>query len=76
MTDTIPVTIRIPQKFAKKLDKIAEQSDRSRNYVINQAILKMVEMNEEITSGIKEAIEEMNAGKGISIDEVFSKYEQ
>lgn len=41
---TIPLCIRISVDLVEKLDKVAKENDKSRNYIINK-ILKKKPMN-------------------------------
>jgi predicted transcriptional regulator len=65
-----PITIRTSK--VSEIDALASAMDRSRNYIVNQAIEQYLEANawqmERITSGITAARE----GKVIPADEVFS----
>ena len=65
-----PITIRTAK--VPEIDALANAMDRSRNYIVNQAIEQYLEANawqmERITSGITAARE----GKVIPADEVFS----
>ena len=65
-----PITIRTSK--VSEIDALASAMDRSRNYIVNQAIEQYLEANawqmERITSGITAARE----GKVIPADELFS----
>jgi len=54
-------SVRADSKKVKQLDRIAKQQDRSRNYLVNQAIDQLLELhawqNERIQEGIKAADE-------------------
>ncbi|MEL4073534.1 ribbon-helix-helix protein, CopG family [Ochrobactrum sp. GPK 3] len=64
------ITIRTAK--VSEIDALASAMDRSRNYIINQAIEQYLEANvwqmERITAGIEAA----RSGKVQSADEVFS----
>ncbi|WP_288198344.1 ribbon-helix-helix domain-containing protein [uncultured Pleomorphomonas sp.] len=67
---TEPITIRTDK--VSEIDALAQAMDRSRNYVVNQAIEQYLEANawqmERITAGISAARE----GKVLPADEVFA----
>lgn len=65
-----PITIRTAK--VSEIDALASAMDRSRNYIVNQAIEQYLEANawqmERITAGIEAA----RAGKVQPADEVFA----
>lgn len=65
-----PITIRTAK--VSEIDALASAMDRSRNYIVNQAIEQYLEANvwqmERITAGIAAARD----GKVLLADEVFS----
>lgn len=70
-------SVRADSKKVKRLDRLAEQQDRSRNYLVNQAIDQYLELlawqEERVKIGIKAA----DAGRFASdaeMDEIFNKY--
>ena len=71
-------SVRAESRKVKQLDKLAEQQDRSRNYLVNQAINQFLELHawqeEQIKEGIKAADEGRFAG-AIEMERIFSKYE-
>ena len=64
-------TIRIDAAKQSKLDEIAKHHDRSRNYIINEAIDSYLAMQEYHTKQIKLAIKEADAGKFASDAEIL-----
>jgi predicted transcriptional regulator len=73
MEQTEPITIRTDKKNVADIDALATALDRSRNYVLNQAIQQYLEINawqvERILAGIKAADE----GRVRPADDVFSE---
>lgn len=71
-------TIRTESKKVKQLDKIAGQLDRSRNYLVNQAIDHLLELNawqeEKTRTGIQ-AADERRFVNNAEMDRIFNKYE-
>ncbi len=71
-------TIRTESKKVKQLDKIAGRLDRSRNYLVNQAIDHLLELNawqeEKTRTGIQ-AADERRFVNNAEMDRIFNKYE-
>jgi predicted transcriptional regulator len=71
-------SVRTDSKKIERLDKLAEQQDRSRNYLVNQAIDQFLELHrwqeERIKVGIKAADKGQFAGDD-EMERIFSKYE-
>ena len=70
-------TIRSDSKKVKQLDKLASQMDRSRNYLVNQAIDQLLELHawqiERTEEGIK-AADEGRFASDAEMERVFNKY--
>ncbi len=66
-------TVRTDSKKVKQLDKPAKQQDRSRNYLVNQAIEQMLEMQAWQVEGIKAADEDRFANDA-EMARIFNKY--
>ncbi len=70
-------SVRADSKKVRKLDKLAEQQDRSRNYLVNQAIDQFLDLLAWQEKRIKEGIKAAEAGKFASdadMDAIFDKY--
>ena len=70
-------SVRTDPRKVRKLDKLAKQQDRSRNYLVNQAIDQYLELLACQDERIKEGIKAANAGRFASdaeMDAIFSKY--
>jgi len=70
-------SVRTDPKKVRKLDKLAEQQDRSRNYLVNQAIDQYLELLAWQDERIKEGIKAADAGRFASdaeMDAIFNKY--
>ena len=71
-------SVRTDSKKVGQLDKLAKQMDRSRNYLVNQAIDQLLELhawqNERVKAGIKAADEGLFAGDA-EMERIFSKYQ-
>jgi len=75
---TVAFSVRTDSKKVKKLDKIAKQQDKSRNYLVNQAIDQLLELhawqNEQIRRGIR-AADEGHIASDAAMAKIFNKYE-
>jgi len=70
-------SVRADPKKVRKLDKLAAQQDRSRNYLVNQAIDQYLELLAWQDERIKEGIRAADAGRFASdaeMDAIFDKY--
>jgi len=71
-------TVRSDSKKVKQLDRLASQMDRSRNYLVNQAIDQLLEVHAWQVERTKEGIEAADEGRFASdaeMNRIFSKYE-
>ena len=64
-----PITIRTAK--VAEIDALAEAMDRSRNYVVNQAIEQYLDANAWQMAKIKEGIADAREGRVVDADEVF-----
>jgi len=71
-------SVRADSKKVKQLDKIAKLQDRSRNYLVNQAIDQLLELhtwqNERVKEGIK-AADDGRFASDAKMARIFRKYE-
>lgn len=67
---TQPITVRTAK--VADIDKLAAAMDRSRNYVINQAIEQYLEANAWQIERIKEGVAAARDGRTLPADDVFS----
>jgi len=71
-------SVRADSKKVKQLDRIAKQQDRSRSYMVNQAIDQLLELHAWQTERINEGIKAADEGRFASdtdMAKIFSKYE-
>jgi len=71
-------SVRADSKKVRQLDRIAKQQDRSRNYVVNQAIDQLLELQAWQSGRVKEGIEAADEGRFASdaqMTRIFSKHE-
>ena len=69
MADSV-LTLRIDAKLRKKLDRLAESTQRSRAFLAAEAIREYVDVNEWQVEEIKKGIAEADAGDFASDEEV------
>ncbi|MEZ5689773.1 MAG: ribbon-helix-helix protein, CopG family [Caenibius sp.] len=70
---TSPITIRAAKEMVSEIDSIANALDRSRNYVINQALQQYLEANAWQVERIKEGIADARAGRVHPADDVHAE---
>ncbi|MCZ6655807.1 MAG: ribbon-helix-helix protein, CopG family [Gammaproteobacteria bacterium] len=71
-------SVRTDSKKVKQLDRIAKQQDRSRNYLVNQAIDQLLELHAWQSERVKEGIKAADKGRFASdadLARLFNKYE-
>lgn len=71
-------SVRTDSKKVKQLDKLAKQQDRSRNYLVNQAIDQLLELHAWQNERVKEGIKAGDGGRFASdaeMEQIFGKYE-
>ena len=72
------VSIRIPVGTVKKLEALASSMDRSRTWVVNEAIEQYLAVQSRQIAEIRQGIEETGKGEFASdgeVGEVFARYE-
>ena len=69
MTSTT-FTVRVDSKVKKRLEKLAENTGRSRSYLAAEAITEYLDVNEWQVAGIKRAVASLDRGEGIPHQEV------
>ncbi len=70
-------TIRSDSNKVKKLDQLANKLDRSRNYLVNQAIEQYLDINAWQIQQIKQGIKAADEGRFVDdaeMEHVFNKY--
>ncbi len=72
-------SVRTDSKKVKQLDKLAEFQERSRNYLVNQAIDQFLEQHAWQGERTKEGIKAADEGRFVSdadMEHLFNKYEE
>jgi len=70
-------TIRSDSNKVRKLDQLANKLDRSRNYLVNQAIEQYLDINAWQIQQIKQGIKAADQGRFVDdaeMERVFNKY--
>jgi predicted transcriptional regulator len=70
-------SVRADSKKVKQLDRIAKQQDRSRNYVVNQAIDQLLELHAWQIERVKDGIRAADQGRFASdaeMTKILNKY--
>ncbi len=70
-------SVRTDAKKVEQLDRLAKQMDRSRNYIVNQAIDQLLELYAWQDERVKEGIRAADAGKFVSdakMERILDKY--
>jgi len=61
-TDTRVVTAHVPIPLAEKVDQLAAQLERSRGWIVKQALSAWIEQEEDRTRLTREALADVDAG--------------
>ena len=71
-------SVRTDSDKVRQLDRLAEQQDRSRNYLVNQAINQLLELyawqDERVREGIQAADQGQFAGES-EVERILNRYE-
>ena len=63
--DTKILTAHVPRQLAEKVDQIAARLERSRGWIVKQALMAWVEQEEERSRLTREALADVDAGRVI-----------
>jgi predicted transcriptional regulator len=67
-----PMTVRTDKKTISEIDAIAKTLDRSRNYVVNQALQQFLETNAWQLARIEEGLKDASAERVRPAEDVFA----
>lgn len=79
MTDekaTAPITIRAQKDVIGEIDALAAATDRSRNYIVNQALQQYLEVNAWQIERIKEGLAAVREGRVRPAKQVYARIER
>ncbi|TAN03667.1 MAG: ribbon-helix-helix protein, CopG family [Rhodanobacteraceae bacterium] len=69
---SVPITVRTDKRTVGAIDALAGAMDRSRNYIVNQAIQQYLDANAWQVKRIKAGMEDARAGRVSPAEEVFA----
>jgi len=69
-TDTRVMTAHVPIPLAEQVDDLAARLDRSRGWVVKQALAAFVEREEMRRNMTLQGLADVDAGRGVSHDQV------
>ena len=79
MAESKVVTLRLDPKLSRQLDKLAEASERSRSFLIAEAVREYVALNQWQIEETKKAIEEADRGDFATdreVQQTFKKWKR
>jgi len=69
---TEPITVRAPKETVVEIDALAAATDRSRNYIVNQALQQYLEANAWQIARIKDGAAAARDGRVRAAEDVFA----
>ena len=73
MKPTEPITIRTSKDVVRQIDTLAAGMDRSRNYVVNQAIQQYLAYHHDLNQKIEQGLKEAKEGRLTEADRVMKE---
>jgi predicted transcriptional regulator len=73
MEPTEPITIRASKDVVSQIDALAAGMDRSRNYVVNQAIRQYLAYHHVLHQKIEQGLNDAREGRLTSADDVMKE---
>lgn len=73
MAETTTITVRIPVETKKKLDRLAELTQRSRSYLAEEALDIYTRYELEIVEGIVKGLEDVEAGRVVPHEQAMAE---
>ena len=70
---TEPITVRAAKDIVSEIDALAATMDRSRNYVVNQALRQYLDANAWQIGRIKEGLDAAREGRVRAAEDVFAE---
>ncbi|MCA0431724.1 MAG: ribbon-helix-helix protein, CopG family [Proteobacteria bacterium] len=71
MSDTF--SVRLPKEQTRLLDKMAKETDRSRNKIIASAVARMIENYEYVSRMVEDSDADIAAGRVVSNEEAMRR---
>ena len=72
-TPSEPITVRIRKQTVSEIDALAASMDRSRNYIVNEAIRQYLDANRWQIDRIKEGVAAARAGQVKPAEQVYAE---
>lgn len=72
---TIALTVRVDSEVAKRIDKLADATKRSRSYLAAEAIEEYLAVQEWQVQAIRAGVDEADRGEGVDFDKVKAHWE-
>jgi predicted transcriptional regulator len=73
MEPTEPITIRASKDVVSQIDALAASMDRSRNYVVNQAIQKYLAYYHVLHQKVEQGLNDAKEGRLTTADEIMKE---
>lgn len=70
------VTAKLPQELALRLDEVAERIERSKSWIVRQAVSEWLAEDERRYQLTLEALEDVDAGRLIAHENILEYFEQ
>ena len=72
----VTLSIRLPKEINEILETVAEATDRSRNYLVREAITRYLATEADTVSGIREGLSDITSGSSIPHEAVMQRAEK
>lgn len=76
MPDNRPITLRLDPQLTRKLDKLADATQRSRSFLLTEAVQQYLESNAWQVQEIKDALDEAERGEFATPEEVDAAFKK
>jgi predicted transcriptional regulator len=73
MTASTTMTIRVSTELKDKLERLSQDTRRSKSFLAAEAVSAYVERELEIVEGIKRGLDDMHAGRVIPRDQAMKR---
>ena len=73
MTTSTTMTIRVSTELKDKLERLSQDTRRSKSFLAAEAVSAYVERELEIVEGIKRGLDDMHAGRVVPHDQAMDE---
>ena len=70
MTRTVPLSLRISEKKAREIETLAKATDRSKSWLLEQALDAYLETQSWQIARIEQGLAEVERGEGVAHEEI------